>query len=62
MFFDEDYLIGINAAWKLNNTFIIFMMQLGFALMECGAVRGKHINSVLLKNLADVLVGGLVFW
>jgi Amt family ammonium transporter len=37
-------------------------MQLGFAMVECGSVRAKNANSVLIKNLFDACVGCIGWW
>ena len=37
-------------------------MQLGFALVENGTVRQKNSRNILVKNLFDLCVGGLVYW
>jgi Amt family ammonium transporter len=37
-------------------------MQLGFAMVECGSVRKKNANSVLIKNLFDASVGCIGWW
>jgi Amt family ammonium transporter len=41
---------------------MIFFMQCGFALLECGSVRQKNSTSILIKNLFDACVGCIGFW
>ncbi|CAG0924439.1 unnamed protein product [Notodromas monacha] len=41
---------------------IIFFMQAGFAFMEAGAVRSKNTVNILIKNLLDMLMGGIAYW
>ena len=41
---------------------MIFFMQAGFALLECGMVRAKNSTSILIKNLFDACVGSIAFW
>ena len=53
---------AINAVWVLSCASMIFFMQLGFALLECGQVRQKNANSVLIKNLFDACVGCIGWW
>ncbi|ADG13612.1 ammonium transporter [Methanocaldococcus infernus ME] len=40
---------------------LVFMMQLGFAMLEGGQVRKKNVNNVMMKNMVDWLVG-CVLW
>ncbi len=37
-------------------------MQTGFALLEAGAVSGKSVANIIVKNAVDVSVGGLIYW
>lgn len=48
--------------WLLFGTVLVFQMQGGFALLEAGSVRAKNTKNILLKNLLDACVGGLVWW
>jgi Amt family ammonium transporter len=41
---------------------LVFMMQLGFALLESGMSRSKNTVNVLMKNFTDCCAGSLVFW
>ncbi len=47
--------IGISIA-------LVFFMQAGFALLECGASRAKNAINVIMKNYTDVCFGSLFFW
>ena len=40
----------------------ILLMQLGFALLENGLVRPKNSKNILIKNVFDCAISGLVFW
>ena len=35
---------------------VVFLMQLGFAMVEVGAVSAKNINNILIKGTVDILV------
>jgi Amt family ammonium transporter len=51
----------------LDNIFIfvcgvlVFMMQVGFALVEAGLTRAKNAANIMMKNLMDASIGILVF-
>jgi len=48
--------------WLLICGFLVFFMQCGFALLEAGTVRAKNTKNILLKNLLDACVGGLIWY
>ena len=56
-----DYDAG-DATWILTSAFIILTMQSGFGLLETGMVSARNEVNVMMKNVVDVAVGGLVFW
>ncbi|KAF5827023.1 ammonium transporter family-domain-containing protein [Dunaliella salina] len=41
---------------------IVFLMQLGFAMLTSGFVRTKNINNILLKNLMDASVASICWY
>jgi Amt family ammonium transporter len=41
---------------------LVFLMQLGFSLVESGFTRSKNTTNILMKNLLDFSVGSLLFW
>ena len=53
---------SINAVWVLVVTFLIFIMQPGFALLEAGQVRAKNAGNVVMKNMTDWSMGVIVFF
>ncbi len=55
--FDE-----INLLWILVSAFLVFMMQLGFSLVETGVVRSKNTINVAMKNLIDTVFSIIFFW
>ena len=52
----------ISLAWIGICTALVFFMQAGFALLECGLVRAKNSVNVILKNYANTCVVGIAFW
>ncbi|MDQ3432518.1 MAG: ammonium transporter, partial [Actinomycetota bacterium] len=41
---------------------LVFFMQAGFALVECGFTRSKNVANICMKNLMDFCVGGLAYF
>lgn len=51
-----------DATWILTSSFVILTMQSGFGLLEIGSsTKGNEVNT-MLKNVADVIYGGLAFY
>lgn len=53
---------NIDVLWMMLTAFLVFLMQLGFALVETGTVRSKNTINVAMKNLIDTIMGVIVFW
>lgn len=53
---------AIDAMWVILSTFIIFTMQSGFGLLESGMVSRKSEANVIVKNMLDVVLGGIAYW
>ncbi|XP_013786764.1 putative ammonium transporter 3 [Limulus polyphemus] len=51
-----------DATWILTASFVIFTMQTGFGLLESGAVTKKNEVNIMMKNAADVILGGITYW
>jgi Amt family ammonium transporter len=52
----------LDNAWVLICAFLVFFMQVGFALLEVGSVQAKNAKSILIKNLLDGAVGTVAWW
>ena len=52
----------IDTAWRLETSMVIFLMQIGFAMLEVGFVRAKSTKSILMKNLLDCCVTAIVWY
>lgn len=48
--------------WTAVCIALVFFMQAGFALLECGSSRAKNAINVIMKNYTDVCIGSIVFW
>lgn len=52
---------NLDTVWMLVAAFLVFWMQIGFALVEGGFTRAKNITNILMKNLFDFVIGTLTF-
>lgn len=57
-----DLVIAIDTVWILLAAMLVFLMQLGFSLVESGFTRSKNTTNILMKNLLDFSTGSLLFW
>ncbi len=51
-----------NYMWTLVAAALVFFMQAGFAMVECGFTRAKNAVNIMMKNLMDFSMGSLAFW
>jgi len=54
--------IGIDTAWVMMAGFLVFFMQLGFAILEAGMIRQTAAVNALLENFLEAGVGALCWW
>ncbi|MBF8268075.1 MAG: ammonium transporter [Dehalococcoidia bacterium] len=53
---------GLNFAWVLVTGFLVFSMQLGFALLGAGLMRAKHTVNYMTKSFMDFCITGISYW
>uniref|UniRef100_T1IDW3 Ammonium_transp domain-containing protein n=1 Tax=Rhodnius prolixus TaxID=13249 RepID=T1IDW3_RHOPR len=51
-----------DASWIMTSAFIIFTMQTGFGMLESGCVSTKNEMNIMMKNIADIFLGGVTYW
>ncbi|CEF60342.1 Ammonium transporter family and Ammonium transporter AmtB-like domain-containing protein [Strongyloides ratti] len=51
-----------DGVWLLSCSFTIFTMTSGFGLLESGRVSSKDEVNIMVKNVIDVVFGGLSYW
>lgn len=52
----------IDTIWFVIAGILVFFMQAGFGLLEAGFVRVKNTTNILMKNVLDASLGGVVWW
>eukprot|EP01062_Namystynia_karyoxenos_P060666 TRINITY_DN5234_c0_g1_i1.p1 TRINITY_DN5234_c0_g1~~TRINITY_DN5234_c0_g1_i1.p1 ORF type:complete len:2805 (+),score=717.49 TRINITY_DN5234_c0_g1_i1:84-8498(+) len=58
----EQFHADLDGLWVLFCAILVFLMQLGFAFIEAGAVRSRNVQSIIFKNLGDACIGALCWW
>ncbi len=58
----EELQLNINIVWTCIAAFLVFFMQPGFAMVECGFTRAKNAVNILMKNLMDFSIGSIAFF
>lgn len=53
--------VDIDSFWLITNGMFVFLMQIGFMLLEVGCVRAQHAKAICVKNAVDFLVA-TIFW
>ena len=48
--------------WLIWAGVTVFFMQCGFGMLEAGAVKSKSTQNIMLKNLFDASLGGILWW
>ncbi|XP_017786969.1 PREDICTED: putative ammonium transporter 2 [Nicrophorus vespilloides] len=62
---DIPWLYDINlddTNWIITSSFMIFTMQTGFGMLESGCVSIKNEVNIMMKNVVDIVLGGLTYW
>ncbi len=56
-----DVMFTVNNTWMMVCIFLVFIMHLGFAMVETGLTRAKNTVNILFKNTAIVAIGLLTY-
>ncbi|GAK59262.1 hypothetical protein U27_06239 [Candidatus Vecturithrix granuli] len=54
--------ISIDTLWVLVAAFLVFFMNLGFAMVESGLCRAKNTVNILSKNFIVFAISSISFW
>mmetsp|Transcript_42994 Transcript_42994/g.97227 ORF Transcript_42994/g.97227 Transcript_42994/m.97227 type:complete len:467 (-) Transcript_42994:310-1710(-) len=52
----------LDTLWLLLGTVLVFIMQPGFAMVEVGHVNAKNTRNILLKNVLEASIAGIMWW
>lgn len=58
----ESLSADIDVIWVAAAAAFVFLMQLGFSLVEAGLVRAKNVANIVAKNIADMSIGAVFYW
>ena len=58
----ENFEVTPAIIWLACSACMVFLMQLGFSLLEAGLVRAKNTVNVIMKNYIDMCVGATGYW
>ncbi len=58
----EEARLAINMMWMLIAAFMVFLMQVGFALVEAGFTRAKNVVHTMMMNLIVFCIAALGYW
>lgn len=53
---------ALDTFWLLFAGCMVFFMQCGFGMLEAGAVKSRSTQNIMLKNLFDAALGGVLWW
>jgi len=54
--------VGMDTVWVLFTAFLVFFMNLGFAMVESGLCRAKNTVNILAKNFIVFAISSAAFW
>lgn len=58
----EEVGAAVDNVWVVVAGILVMLMQAGFALVEAGFTRAKNAANIVMKNVMDFSVGGLMYW
>lgn len=57
----SDEMFTVNNVWMMVATFLVFIMHLGFAMLETGLTQAKNTVNILFKNTMIIAIGLLTY-
>ncbi|KAI4306617.1 hypothetical protein L6164_029878 [Bauhinia variegata] len=59
---EESVTASINTIYLLFSAYLVFVMQIGFAMLCAGSVRAKNAMNIMLTNVVDAVAGSISFY
>ncbi|TKY47146.1 Ammonium transporter 1 member 3 [Spatholobus suberectus] len=59
---EQSVTYSINVIYLLFSAYLVFVMQIGFAMICAGSVRAKNAMNTMLTNVVDAVVGSISFY
>ncbi|KAJ7525879.1 hypothetical protein O6H91_17G071600 [Diphasiastrum complanatum] len=54
--------LAVDNTYLLFSAYLVFAMQLGFAMLCAGSVRAKNTMNIMLTNVMDAATGGIFYY
>lgn len=58
----QTFKIALDTVWVVVTAYLVFFMNLGFAMVESGLCRSKNATNILAKNFIVFAISSLAFW
>ncbi|XP_028773454.1 ammonium transporter 1 member 1 [Neltuma alba] len=58
----NDTAFAVDNTFLLSSAYLVFAMQLGFAMLCAGSVRAKNTMNIMLTNVLDAATGGVFYY
>ena len=52
----------LDTLWLMLCAIVVFFMQTGFTMLECGSCRAKNVVNIVFKNSMDACCAALSWW
>ncbi len=59
---EADVKTALTYVWLILTGALVFLMHAGFAMLESGFTRQKNTVNILMKNIMNIAITGLIFW
>ena len=53
---------AVDTCWLLTCAYLVFIMQLGFTLLETGSVRAINTKNIIMQNILTTCISIVMWW